>query len=127
MFSSRSLESEQVALVRLLTDASRHVRSRRDCELWYIERKTFVELVGHFEEVMRWSLLRMIDVLTPLTDRQISELVGEVQVHTLGALEVLHPTMDHVYIVEQRELVLVETCKYKAGEMPTEHTGALPT
>lgn len=51
-------------------------------ECFYLNREQFNELLGEYQDIWRWLMLRRVPVLATVSDAQLSEVVAVMEAHT---------------------------------------------
>jgi CRP-like cAMP-binding protein len=71
------------------SEASIRVKSDH-AECFFLNRQQFNELLGEYEDIWRWLMLRRVPVLATVSDAQLSELVAVMETKTYPAGSVVY-------------------------------------
>jgi cGMP-dependent protein kinase len=122
---SRLKEGSSFGEQALINDDVRKasIRVKSDhAECFYLNREQFNELLGEYQDIWRWLMLRRIPVLATVSDAQLTELatIMEVQTYAAGSVVYLKGDIgDSLFVIEKGECVIEDgegrSKKYREG------------
>ncbi|KAK3265023.1 hypothetical protein CYMTET_26267, partial [Cymbomonas tetramitiformis] len=90
---------------------SMSIQALSACTCWYLDRATFIELMGPLEEVVRWTLLRQEPMMSCLVDREVATLMKKIVLKHIAPGEVIFKTgdvADSFQIIEDGNVAIVD-------------------
>lgn len=109
---ARHKEGSSFGEKALINDDVRNASIRVDsdhAECFYLNREQFNELLGEYQDIWRWLMLRRVPVLATVSDAQLSELVAVTETHTFNAGATVYQKGDlgdAMYVIEKGECVI---------------------